>query len=246
MHRAKADDVISMAQCLLKTFKRFQGVCHSVALLSGLLVLAFYSFGEAQSTPPLLIVREAGTILYARQDVTSDRTATLEKNEKLTPLAEALGPETWYMVRTQQGIVGWVRASDVSPSNEVKDLFKADHVSTWSATASDGRRFDGTWSVEADASGDKAAGTWTLVDGAGNLIFRGTWTAEKFSTGWSGDWHASTESRQGEVRGSWTTDLPRAHEAPLAELFRAAARDAVHGIWSSADLSGSWVIRATQ
>ncbi len=235
-----------MAQRLTKALKHPQESFHSIALLSGLSVLALYCVLQAQATAPLLVVREAGTILYTRQEVTSERIATLEKDEKLIPLAQALGLETWYMVKTRQGIVGWVRASDVSPSNEVKDLFKENQVSTWSATASDGRRFEGTWSVKADASGDKAAGTWTLSDGAGKLILRGTWSAEKFSTGWSGDWQAIAENRQGEYRGSWTTDFPQGHEARLGELFEAAAHDAVRGMWSSRDISGSWLIRAAQ
>lgn len=240
------DTMISMAQGLLKVLKRLQGSFHGIALFSWLFVLILYSVLRAQATAPVLVVRETGSSLYARQDMTSDRIAKLEKDERLIPLAEALGPETWYMVKTQQGMVGWVRASDVSPSNEMKDLFKADHVSTWSATTSNGRRFEGTWSVDPDASGDKAAGTWTLYDGAGTLILRGTWSAEKFSTGWNGNWHASAENRQGDYRGSWTTDLPRGHEGRLGELFEAAAHDAIRGIWSSADLSGSWLIRAAQ
>ncbi len=233
-----------MSQHLFKASSRFRG--SFIAPLSWLCILALSSILLAQPAAPVLVVREAGTILYARQEITSDRIATLEKDERLTPLAQALGPETWYMVRTQQGMVGWVRSSDVSPSSEANNMFKEEHVSNWSATAANGSHFEGTWSVNKDALGDKAEGTWTLHDGTGKPILRGTWSAEKFSTGWSGDWHATAENRQGEYRGSWTTDLPRGQEARLADLFAAAARDAVRGVWSSKDLSGSWLIRAAQ
>jgi hypothetical protein len=128
----------------------------------------------------------------------------------------------------------------------LKDLFKTEHVSTWSARTSNGRDFEGTWSVEADASNDKVAGTWTLYDGTGKLILHGTWSAQKFSTGWSGIWHANAENPQGDYGGSWTADFPHRREARFGEIFEAAVRNAIRGIWNAGDLSGSWQIRAAQ
>jgi hypothetical protein len=243
---AKTVSMISTAQTLPKALKRLHGSFHGIVPLSWLLAFALYSVSQAQAATPLLAVREAGSFLYARQDIASDKLATLQKDERLIPLAEAVGPETWYMVKTQYGFVGWVRASDVSPSNQLKDLFKVEHVSTWSARTSNGRGFEGTWSVEAEASSDKVVGTWTLYDGAGKLILHGTWSAQKFSTGWSGIWHASTENRQGDYGGSWTTDFPHRRDARFGEIFEAAAHDAIRGIWNAGDLSGSWLIRAAQ
>jgi len=237
---------ISMAQTLPKALKQLHGSLYGIAPLSWLLVLALYSVSQVQAAAPLLTVREAGSFLYALQDIASDKLATLQKDERLIPLAEALGSETWYMVKTQHGVIGWVRASDVSPGNQLKDLFKAEHVSTWSARTSNGRGFEGTWSVEVAASSDKVAGTWTLYDGAGKLIVHGTWSAQKFSTGWSGVWHASAENRQGDHGGSWTTDFPHRRDAPFGEIFEAAAHDAIRGIWNGGDLFGSWLIRAAQ
>lgn len=243
---AKTVSKISMAQTLPKALKQLHGSLYGIAPLSWLLVLALYSVSQAQAAAPLLTVREAGSFLYALQDIASDKLATLQKDERLIPLAEALGSETWYMVKTQHGVIGWVRASDVSPGNQLKDLFKAEHVSTWSARTSDGRSFEGTWSVEVDASSDKVAGTWILYDGAGKLILHGTWSAQKFSTGWSGVWHASAENRQGDYGGSWTADFPHRRDAPFGEIFEAAAHDAIRGIWNGGDLFGSWLIRAAQ
>ena len=243
---AKTDSMISMAQTLPKALRQLHGSFYSMAPLSWLLVLTLYSVSQAQPAAPLLAVREAGSFLYARQDIASDKLATLQKDERLIPLAEALGPETWYLVKTQHGVTGWVRASDVSPSNHLKDLFKVEHASTWSARTSNGRGFEGTWSVEADTSSENLAGTWTLYDGAGKLILHGIWSAQKFSTGWSGIWHATAENRQGDYGGSWTADFPHRRDARFGEIFEAAARDAVRGIWNAGDLSGSWLIRAAQ
>ena len=128
----------------------------------------------------------------------------------------------------------------------MKDLFKTDHVSTWGARTSNGRGFEGTWSVEADTSSDKVAGTWTLYDGAGKFILHGIWSAQKFSTGWSGVWHASAENGQGDYAGSWTADFPNRRDARFGEIFEAAVHAAVRGIWNAGDLSGSWLIRAAQ
>jgi len=91
---------------------------------------------------PAMTARESGAGLYSRQDVESDRIATLEKGEALTPIAESVGSEIWYMVRRQQGSVGWVRAADVVLSNQAKDAFKEKQPSssTWSARTSGGPR----------------------------------------------------------------------------------------------------------
>lgn len=242
----KDDPMMTMAQRLRSGLNRLEVRFYGIALFSGLLILALSSVLEAQTTASLVVTREGGSILYARQDITSDQIAKLEKDEKLIPMVEALGPEKWYMVKTQRGNVGWVPASDVSPSNGAKDFFKSERGSTWSVLTSNGRAFEGTWSLGADTSSDKAAGTWTLSDGAGNVILRGTWSAEKFSTGWNGVWLASAENGQGDYRGSWTAEVPRGQETRIGELFAAAARDAVRGIWNSRDFSGSWLIRAAQ
>src|SRR5262245_25812635 len=78
-----------------------------------LLVLSLPSLCNAGEATASLTVREAGGALYAQQDTQSDQIAILQKGQLLTPLAEAVGQQTWYMVKTSQGLVGWVRAIDV-------------------------------------------------------------------------------------------------------------------------------------
>ena len=73
-------------------------------LLPLILILAFAlsSICSAADTTPGLTVREPSASLYSRQEADSDKIATLQKGELLTPLAEAVGQQTWYMVKTQQ------------------------------------------------------------------------------------------------------------------------------------------------
>jgi hypothetical protein len=213
-----------------------------------LLILSLPSFGNAGEATASLTVREAGATLYAQQDVQSDQIATLQKGQLLTPLAEAVGQQTWYMVKTSQGLVGWVRAIDVSPGDQLKQAFKEQQSqrSGWSARNTSGRTFEGSWTVEPASSADKASGTWTLSEGLDKTVLRGTWSAQKFSTGWSGTWRATVEGQKQDFTGSWTADFPQARETSIGELFLTAARDAIRGIWSAGGDSGSWSVRAAR
>jgi hypothetical protein len=211
-----------------------------------LLIVSSSLVSAAESMGGGLTVRESGANLYTQQDVESVPIAKLQKGEALAPLAEAIGQQTWYLVKTQQGLVGWVRGADVSLGEQVKETFKERQVSTWTARTNTGRTFDGTWTIEPGSSADRASGTWTLSDGAATIALRGTWSAQKFTTGWSGAWRAAVEGKPGELAGSWTADLPLARDARFTELFEAAARDAVRGVWSAGGNSGSWSIRAVK
>jgi hypothetical protein len=217
-------------------------------------VLAFLSLGcvmslgLAASPAPGLMARESGVILYSGQDTDSLQLTTLQKDEPLTLLAEAVGNETWYMVRTRQGLIGWLRASDAILSEAVKRSLSQELFSTsrWSAQASQGPIYGGTWSVEPHSSANAAAGTWALQDGGGTTLFSGRWSAEKFSTGWNGVWRAHSQGSKVEYSGSWSADLAHDADAPFTHLFEAAARTAVRGVWTGGSQSGTWSIRAAK
>jgi hypothetical protein len=195
------------------------------------------------ATPPTLAARATGVAVYAQQDIETDRIATLEEGETLFPMAEAVGRETWYMVRTRRGIIGWVRAADVVASSETREAFRErETTSTWSARTADGRTFAGTWSVAPSSTPQSAAGGWTLSDGQGATVLRGSWSADKHDTGWNGVWRATMEGKN-EYTGSWSADLPHLRNAPFAELFAAAAKEAIRGLWTGGAASGSWSIR---
>jgi hypothetical protein len=183
--------------------------------------------------------------LYARQELDSDKITTLKKGEVLAPLAEAVGQQTWYMVKTQNGLVGWVRSVDVTGGDQLRQALKEQpQHSTWSAQTDTGRVLEGNWTVDPAASPDKASGTWTLGENSGKVGLRGTWSAQKFSTGWSGIWRAGVQGQTQEFTGSWTADFPQGRDTSIGELFVTAARDAIRGIWSAGNDSGNWTIRA--
>ncbi len=100
--------------------------------------------------PPSLTVRDQGTPLYGQQDLEIEPILRMAKGETLTPLAESVGQEVWYMVRTKQGQIGWVRAVDVSVSNQAKEAFREKQaaVANWAAVAEDGKAFAGSYTVE--------------------------------------------------------------------------------------------------
>lgn len=217
-------------------------------LFSIIVLLTASGPSYAADAPPALIVRATGVALYAQQDAETNRIGTLEKDEVLTPMVEAIGREVWYMVRTKQGLVGWVRGADVVVSNQTREAFKEkdSDTSTWAARTADGRTFRGTWSVAPNSTGRSASGAWTLSDASGATVMRGSWSADKHNTGWNGIWRAQVEGREGERSGSWSAELPHVRNAPFSELFAAAAREAIRGLWTGGNQSGSWSIRSAK
>jgi hypothetical protein len=203
---------------------------------------------EGAGAPPALTARETGVALYAQQDAETDRIATLEKGEALVPMVEAIGIETWYMVRTKQGLIGWVRAADVIADSQTKEVFreKESGSSTWSARSADGRTFSGTWNVAPSSGQRSAAGGWTLSAAGGATVMRGSWSADKHETGWNGVWRATVEGGKGEYSGSWSSEFPHMRNATFADLFAAAAKEAMRGLWTGGSASGSWSIRAAK
>jgi len=71
-----------------------------------------------------LTVTTADARLYPRQDSESKFITTLDKGEQLQPLAQGVGNQDWYMVRTSRGMIGWVQGIDVSSDNRVAETFR--------------------------------------------------------------------------------------------------------------------------
>jgi hypothetical protein len=59
----------------------------------------------------VVAVEAAG--LYPRQDDESEKLAQLQQGEMLVPMVMSSGGNDWFMVKTQKGVVGWVKAADV-------------------------------------------------------------------------------------------------------------------------------------
>jgi hypothetical protein len=59
----------------------------------------------------VVVSRQIG--LYPRQDDTAEKIIELSEGDRLMPMIESNGGNDWYMVKTQQGIIGWVKAVEV-------------------------------------------------------------------------------------------------------------------------------------
>jgi hypothetical protein len=216
-------------------------------VFSSCILFSPISPADGARAPAALTARATGVALYAQQDAETERIATLEEGETLFPMVEAVGREVWYMVRTQRGLIGWVRGIDVVVSAQTREAFKEQETtSTWSARSADGRTFNGTWSVAPNSTQGAANGGWTLSDATGATVLRGGWSAEKHETGWNGVWRAALEGGQEEYKGSWSSEFPHMRNATFADLFVAAAKGALRGLWTGGSASGSWLIRAAK
>ena len=60
-----------------------------------------------------LVVAAKGAGLYPRQDGEAEKIDQLSEGESLVPMVQAAGGSDWYMVKTQKGLVGWVKGADV-------------------------------------------------------------------------------------------------------------------------------------
>ena len=217
----------------------------NVALLGILLLLTSSNNLPGAESPAALTARESGTPLYAQQDLETEPILRLQKGEALTPMAESVGQEIWYMVRTKQGQIGWVRAADVAVSSQVKEAFreKAAASSNWGAVSEDGTAFGGSYTVDPSSTGGVARGFWTLRDPNGGIALRGSWSAQMHSTGWNGTWRAAVEARGGDFAGSWSAELPAARTLRFADMFEMAAKETIKGLWTGANQSGGWSIK---
>lgn len=63
--------------------------------------------------PTRLVVATKDAGLYPRQDEESEKLIQLAQGETLTPMVQSAGGSEWYMVKTQKGVVGWIKSIDV-------------------------------------------------------------------------------------------------------------------------------------
>lgn len=63
--------------------------------------------------PARLVVAAKDAGLFPRQDEESERIVGLSEGESLMPMVQSEGGSQWFMVKTQKGLVGWVKSADV-------------------------------------------------------------------------------------------------------------------------------------
>ena len=65
--------------------------------------------------PAALTVESTEAALYARSEEWADKLTQLSRGEKLVPMVQATSANAlWYMVKTETGAIGWIKASDVA------------------------------------------------------------------------------------------------------------------------------------
>ena len=74
--------------------------------------------GKALPIRLVVAVKEAG--LYPKQDDESEKLAQLAQGETLVPMLQSSGGNDWYMVKTQKGVIGWVKSIDVKEEKATK------------------------------------------------------------------------------------------------------------------------------
>lgn len=63
--------------------------------------------------PTRLVVATKSASLYPRQDDESEKIDQLAQGEPLVPLVQSSGGNDWFMVKTQRGVIGWIKSGDV-------------------------------------------------------------------------------------------------------------------------------------
>jgi hypothetical protein len=72
----------------------------------------------ARKLPVRLIVSAKTAGLFPRQDEESEKIAQLTEGDTLVPMVQSEGGSQWYMVKTASGQVGWIKGSNVRPTNK--------------------------------------------------------------------------------------------------------------------------------
>ena len=67
-----------------------------------------------------LVVASPNADLFPRQDAESEKITQLSPGESLVLMVQSEGSNPWYMVKTQNGLVGWVKSVDVKQENAKK------------------------------------------------------------------------------------------------------------------------------
>jgi hypothetical protein len=63
--------------------------------------------------PSALVVVSRHAALYPRQDDEAEKIAELSQGDTLIPMGQSNSGNEWYMVKTQKGLVGWIKSADV-------------------------------------------------------------------------------------------------------------------------------------
>ena len=86
--------------------------------LAGLMPVCLVWILLSQATAATLRIGEHGAHLYLNKDAASEKIATLQPGEEVIPILQIVGQDAWYRVKTREGRVGWLKASEVARVEE--------------------------------------------------------------------------------------------------------------------------------
>lgn len=66
-----------------------------------------------RAMPTRLVVASKVAGLYPRQDDETEKLDQLSEGEALVPMVQSAGGNDWFMVKTQKGVIGWIKSADV-------------------------------------------------------------------------------------------------------------------------------------
>lgn len=92
-------------------------------LLLALTLVPDQSYSQQDSVPTVSVAKP-GVKLYARQEESSEVVAEIHPGEKLLPLATTSAKDPWYLVRTEKGLLGWIKSSEIHVSEKLENAFK--------------------------------------------------------------------------------------------------------------------------
>ena len=96
-----------------------------LAILPGMLLLLPFAFASFAEDSAALSVSGPDAYLYGSQEESSEIITHLEPHETLILLANTVGrAESWYLVKTQKGVSGWVKSTDVRWNDKMEKAFK--------------------------------------------------------------------------------------------------------------------------
>lgn len=76
---------------------------------------------RGQPLPGRLVVAVKVASLYSRQDDETNEVGKLSRGAVLIPMIQSTGNGSeWYLVKTQKGIVGWIKSADVKEQKTTK------------------------------------------------------------------------------------------------------------------------------
>ena len=64
---------------------------------------------DVRRLPARLVVAVNDAGLFPSQDDQSEKLGKLNQGEVLTPMIQSTGGNDWFMVKTQKGIIGWIK-----------------------------------------------------------------------------------------------------------------------------------------